>query len=217
MKSRIYCHTPLCPNWPLLVIPLLVCASPFPGSADSAGAKAVTDCAALAERTVHEYTILSATQLEAKGDIPERCRVLGVLPPEIVFEVVLPSDWNGRILMRGNGGLCGHLAKPTGPSPQLGANRRGWICLGLYKHWPRPNRRTAGHVCLQQSPEGDRLQLPRRPPNHPDRQGTGGSLLRPAAKLHLLVRLFDGRTPRADGGPAISEGLRRHLGRSSSA
>ncbi|MDE0337176.1 MAG: tannase/feruloyl esterase family alpha/beta hydrolase, partial [Caldilineaceae bacterium] len=68
----------------------------------------MTACSSLAERTVHEYTILSATDLEAAGDVPRRCRVLGVLPPEIVFEVVLPAEWNGRIVMRGNGGYAGN-------------------------------------------------------------------------------------------------------------
>ena len=92
---------------PLLAVAAMASLVSLPGRADTSGAKPVTPCSALSERTLHEYTILSATQLEAKGDIPERCRVLGVLPPEIVFEVVLPSDWNGRILMRGNGGYAG--------------------------------------------------------------------------------------------------------------
>ena len=95
------------PLWPFVAVSILTGIVSTPVWANATGAKPVTACAALAERTVHEYTILSATQLEAKGDIPERCRVLGVLPPEIVFEVVLPSDWNGRILMRGNGGYAG--------------------------------------------------------------------------------------------------------------
>ena len=61
----------------------------------------MTPCSA---RTAHEYTLLSATNVGAAGDVPERRRVLGVLPPEIVFEVVPPSGWNGRIVMRGDGG-----------------------------------------------------------------------------------------------------------------
>ncbi len=65
------------------------------------------ECAPLAELTVPAYSILSATQLMASGRAPARCRVVGVLPPEIVFEVVLPDSWNGRILMTGNGGYAG--------------------------------------------------------------------------------------------------------------
>ena len=105
----------------LLALAALGSLAPQPGRADVAGAKPVTSCAALAERTINEYTILSATRLEAAGDIPVRCRVLGVLPPEIVFEVVLPADWNGRILMRGNGGYAG--TSPNVPSRVRGSER----------------------------------------------------------------------------------------------
>ena len=94
--------------WPLLAVAALASLASLPGRADVSGAKPVTACSALSERTVHEYTILSATDLEATGDVPARCRVLGVLPPEIVFEVVLPAEWNGRIVMRGNGGYAGN-------------------------------------------------------------------------------------------------------------
>ena len=94
--------------WPLLAVAALASLTSPLGRADASGAKPVTACAALSERTVHEYTILSATDLEATGDVPLRCRVLGVLPPEIVFEVVLPAEWNGRIVMRGNGGYAGN-------------------------------------------------------------------------------------------------------------
>ena len=48
--------------------------------ADALCAKLVTARSALSERTVHEYTILSATDLEAAGEIPERYLVLSVLP-----------------------------------------------------------------------------------------------------------------------------------------
>lgn len=65
------------------------------------------ECAPLAELTVPAYSILSATQLEASGGARTRCRIVGVLPPEIVFEVIMPDSWNGRILMTGNGGYAG--------------------------------------------------------------------------------------------------------------
>ena len=106
---------------PWLASLVLAYIAALPTWADVTGAKPVTSCAALAERTVHEYTILSADRLEAAGEIPERCRVLGVLPPEIVFEVVLPAEWNGRILMRGNGGYAG--TSPNVPSRVRGSER----------------------------------------------------------------------------------------------
>ena len=73
----------------------------------AAATRPAIECADLGELTVPAYSILSATQLDATGKTPTRCRVIGVLPPEIIFELVLPDPWNGRILMSGNGGYAG--------------------------------------------------------------------------------------------------------------
>lgn len=77
---------------PLLAVAVLAGLASLPGQADVLDAKPVTTCAGLSESTVHEYTILLAIGLEAAGDVPEHCRVLGVLPPDIVFEVVQHSE-----------------------------------------------------------------------------------------------------------------------------
>lgn len=65
------------------------------------------ECERLGERTLPEYSVLAADHYEGPEGGRLRCRVVGVLPPEIVFEVVLPDPWNGRILMTGNGGYAG--------------------------------------------------------------------------------------------------------------
>ena len=65
------------------------------------------NCRKIAQLTVHEYSIISAVFVDATDRAPAYCRVVGVLPPEIVFQVVLPAAWNGRILMNGNGGYAG--------------------------------------------------------------------------------------------------------------
>ena len=106
---------------PLLAVAAVASLASLPAQAETSGVKPVTPCSALSERTVHEYTILSATDLEAAGDVPARCRVLGVLPPEIVFEIVLPAEWNGRIVMRGNGGYAGN--SPDNPGNVRAAER----------------------------------------------------------------------------------------------
>jgi feruloyl esterase len=54
-----------------------------------------------------QTTILSAEMVAASERTPEFCRVLGVIAPEIRFEVALPSAWNRRLYMRGNGGFAG--------------------------------------------------------------------------------------------------------------
>ncbi len=78
------------------------------------GVRPSQDCRSLLELTGHPYSIISATRIESSGESTALCRVLGVLPPEIVFEVVLPDAWNGRILMSGNGGYAG--TSPNAPN-----------------------------------------------------------------------------------------------------
>ena len=51
--------------------------------------------------------------------MPEHCRVTGLIQPEIRFEVNLPSSWNRRFYMNGNGGFAGE----TSDSPPRAAIR----------------------------------------------------------------------------------------------
>lgn len=42
---------------------------------------------------------------------PAFCRVVGIFPPRVYFEVWLPlAGWNGRVLVVGNGGLAGQIS-----------------------------------------------------------------------------------------------------------
>ena len=84
------------------------------GSVLAEGTRPAVDCRALLELTDHSYSVLSVTHIEPAGGSAARCRVLGMLPPEILFEVALPDDWNGRILMSGNGGYAG--TSPDAPN-----------------------------------------------------------------------------------------------------
>ena len=60
---------------PLLAVAALASLASLPVRSDTLGAMTVTTCATLSESTFHEYTILSSTDLEAAGDVPERRRV----------------------------------------------------------------------------------------------------------------------------------------------
>jgi hypothetical protein len=64
-------------------------------------------CKALVSLTGYEFAINSATLVGATSDLPEHCRVSGQILPEIQFEVNLPTAWNGRLYMFGNGGFTG--------------------------------------------------------------------------------------------------------------
>jgi hypothetical protein len=59
-------------------------------------------------------TTIQSRVVAATADTPAHCRVVGVIAPEIAFEVSLPDRWNRRFYMTGNGGLAGDaLDGPT--------------------------------------------------------------------------------------------------------
>lgn len=73
----------------------------------AATARPAADCAAFVSATNPDYSVLFARLVPAEGETPEHCQIRGVLPPEIVFDVNLPSRWNRRLYMYGNGGYAG--------------------------------------------------------------------------------------------------------------
>jgi hypothetical protein len=59
---------------------------------------------------------ISARVVAATADTAQHCRVVGVISPEVAFEVNLPDRWNRRFYMTGNGGLAGDpLDLPVNP------------------------------------------------------------------------------------------------------
>lgn len=79
-------------------------------------------CSDLFALSGFEFTIESAA-----NEAPDYCRVVGLVQPEIRFEVVLPKQWNGRFLMTGNGGYAGdNLDAPERVNTRAGAARRGF-------------------------------------------------------------------------------------------
>jgi len=76
-------------------------------------------CAALATAFAdRDIVSLKTTAVAASGNAPDHCRVSGVLSPEIGFEVNLPSRWNERLYMIGNGGLAGEQPDDAGRAAQ---------------------------------------------------------------------------------------------------
>jgi Tannase and feruloyl esterase len=75
--------------------------------ADNPQTKPKLACAALVAQTTYDFSIVSATTVTAANDAPDYCRVVGLIQPEIRFEVNLPVAWNGRLYMFGNGGYAG--------------------------------------------------------------------------------------------------------------
>ena len=68
-------------------------------------------CEALLGRSFgDEVKIQSAALVSAKGNLPEHCDIRGSIWPEAGFAIKLPTVWNDRFEMVGNGGTAGTLS-----------------------------------------------------------------------------------------------------------
>lgn len=78
-----------------------------PGQPASSNASALT---AELLRLPDAPTMLTAVEpVAAAGTLPAFCRMKGTIAPQIHFELRLPKDWNGKLLMQGCGAMCGWL------------------------------------------------------------------------------------------------------------
>jgi feruloyl esterase len=74
-------------------------------------AKPAISCDALLTHNFgDEVKIRSAALIPAKGNLPEHCDVRGVIWPEDQFAIKLPTEWNERFEMVGNGGTAGTIS-----------------------------------------------------------------------------------------------------------
>ena len=73
--------------------------------------RATHDCLSLATGVKDNLSVTSAERIAAKDGVPEHCRINGVIPKEIGFQINLPTAWNGRLYMYGNGGYAGEDAE----------------------------------------------------------------------------------------------------------
>lgn len=93
---------------------------------------ATGDCARLGQQVTSvegtRLTVLSATATPAAQGVPDFCRIVAVLDPEVLVEVALPMRWNGRLYMRGNGGYAGErIDAPSRVALRDEALRRGFV------------------------------------------------------------------------------------------
>ena len=95
--------------------------APFGGlSADASSRKPAGACKELRSLTSLELSVIGATVIPASETVPEHCRVSLMAQPEINIEVNLPSAWNGRLYMFGNGGWAGEAFDTTGRAASRG-------------------------------------------------------------------------------------------------
>ena len=57
------------------------------------------------------FTITSATIVAATPTVPEYCKVQGILWPEGIVVLQLPTSWNNRVVTLGNGGAAGSVPR----------------------------------------------------------------------------------------------------------
>ena len=81
---------------------------------------AAVDCAAM-NKTTPAGVVLSAQLIAATATAPEHCRIRGTIPAEIGFDINLPTQWNGRLWMYGNGGFAGEDADSAKEAESRGA------------------------------------------------------------------------------------------------
>src|SRR5882672_3019090 len=85
-------------------------------------------CAELRALSGGAMTVVVAQSVPASESTPAFCRVVGVIQPEIQFEVALPSAWNRRLYMRGNGGFAGEsLEAPPRVAQRNRALQHGFV------------------------------------------------------------------------------------------
>jgi len=97
-------------------------------------------CEALPGRTP-DGAALRARRVAAADGTPEHCRLDGSLPGGVGFQLNLPTAWNGRLYMHGNGGYAGEEAE----SPRERASRDGALRNGF-----ATARTDTGHLAAQE-------------------------------------------------------------------
>jgi feruloyl esterase len=76
--------------------------------------RAARACKSMFAASDYHHSVIAAELIPGRAGVPEHCRISGLIPTEVRFEVNLPTQWNGRMYMYGNGGLAGTPATDPG-------------------------------------------------------------------------------------------------------
>jgi hypothetical protein len=100
----------------------------LPAPAGSTAGTPKIACQELRALTGLDLTVVTAELVAAAGDIPEYCRVSAQALPQLQMDFTLPSLWNRRMFMAGNGGFAGdQLDAPNRANARGSAARGGFV------------------------------------------------------------------------------------------
>ena len=108
-------------------------AQPFANAKASLAAYTVANttaaktCESMSSFKGDGVTTLQARVVAATPNTPQHCRVVGVIAPEIAFEVNLPDRWNRRFYMTGNGGLAGQAVDAMNNADRTAGLSNGFV------------------------------------------------------------------------------------------
>lgn len=99
-----------------------------PSEAESVDA--ASRCSALANVDFSEILdaptrITEVKSMEQSGDAPNSCQVGGYVAPTVGFLLILPTNWNRKLLQFGCGGFCGQVVQSACAHPAS----RGYACV----------------------------------------------------------------------------------------
>jgi feruloyl esterase len=89
---------------------------------------AAKTCASLKGAVFSDATIVTATtEVAATSTVPAFCDATGTIEGTIAFEVALPTTWNGRLYVWGNGGFAGEPFAEYYTPERSGALQAGFV------------------------------------------------------------------------------------------
>jgi feruloyl esterase len=93
----------------------------------AANAQPAKTCDSLSTFKSDGVTTIQARVVPATATVPQHCRVVGVIAPEVAFEVNLPDRWNRRFYMTGNGGLAGQAVDAANNADRAAGLSNGFV------------------------------------------------------------------------------------------
>jgi hypothetical protein len=101
-------------------IAVVIAAATLPAAAWADNGRGRITCTDLTGLRIADAQVVSAEMVAATDDLPEYCRVHGLIDPKLNFELRLPTRWNSKLHYGGGGGYNGSIPPLTPGALQKG-------------------------------------------------------------------------------------------------